>query len=204
MNSIQAENGTEIYTDNIYMYADQYIDTVLKDDSGLYAQSSSQFTGMIKYISRKMGFINNKKMYEDIVLLNDIWNIYTDLVYKYNQKPTIEEYSLLIGCTRDTIYQWLNGNIRVEYSSKLSQTRSDTVKRWQQECKLGRYKGAAAGNVGYIFLCKAVDGMAETAPIQTEPKWQEITVDQLPRLDGSDDSELCEIETQLNMTNDET
>ena len=44
--------------------------------------------------------------------------------------------------------------------------RSDTVKKWQEECALGRYKSAASGNVGGIFLCKAVDGMAETAPVQ--------------------------------------
>lgn len=203
MNSIQAENGTEVYTDDIYMYADEYEES-LRDSSKLYEQSSSTFTGLIKYINRKMGFDYNKSMNEDIELLDSIWNTYVDLVYKYNQKPTIMEFALLIGVNRDTIYSWSNGDTRTEYNSKLSRTRSDTVKRWQAECKLGRYKGAAAGNVGYIFLCKAVDGMAETAPVQTEPKRQALPADQLPRLGNVNGSELCEIDTQLDMANDES
>ena len=56
------------------------------------------------------------------------------------------------------------GNSDICY--KLSTSRPDTIKKWQEECRLNRYKGAASGNVGYIFLCKAVDGMVETAPIQ--------------------------------------
>ena len=164
----------------------------------MYKQNSSQFTGMIKYINRNMGFYKNKSMYGDIDLLNDIWEVYTDLVYKYNQKPTIEEYALLIGISRDTLYTWLRGEHRKDdYCEKLSLFRSDTVKKWQEECKLGRYKGAAAGNVGYIFLCKAVDGMAETAPVQadTQPRAQEV--EELPILGQAKPVELCDNQTQL-------
>lgn len=195
-NTTKAADGQEVYTNDIYFYADEYINS-LPDPDELYKLSSSVFTGMIKYINRCMGFNKNKKMYEDIVLLNDIWDTYTELVYKYNQKPTIEEYSLLIGINRDTIYSWLNGETRDEYSSKLSLTRSDTIRKWQEECKLGRYKGAAAGNVGYIFLCKAVDGMAETAPVQTAPRETALTAAELPKLEAPTPPKLCENGAQL-------
>ena len=102
---------------------------------------------------------------QDINILKNIREIYTDLVYRYNQKPTIEEYALLIGIHRDTLYSWAKGECRsTDICEKLNLSRPDTVKKWQEECALGRYKSAASGNVGGIFLCKAVDKMVETAP----------------------------------------
>ena len=69
----------------------------------------------------------------------------------------------------------MNGECRSnDICVKLGSSRSDTVKKWQSECALGRYKGAASGNVGMIFLCKAVDGMAETAPVQTQAQIGQI------------------------------
>lgn len=56
------------------------------------------------------------------------------------------------------------------------------VHKWMSECKLGRYKGAAAGNVGYIFLCKAIDGLVETAPVHIESPKQVLTAEALPKL----------------------
>ena len=60
MNTVQAGNA-EVYTNDIYMYADEY-ESSLKDTDELYKQNSSQFTGMIKYINRNMGFYKNKSM----------------------------------------------------------------------------------------------------------------------------------------------
>lgn len=199
-NAVIADNGLEVYTDDMYQYADQYIDT-LRDKDAIYNTSGNVFTGMIKYINRHMGF--NKSIYADINLLNNIWEIYTELVYKYNQKPTIEEYALLIGVNRDTIYSWMNGEKRgtiyrdkdgnviddfftwnnshrgEPYTQELSTTRADTIKKWQEECRLGRYKSAATGNVGGIFLCKAVDGMVETAPVPVENQAQRETIEEI-------------------------
>lgn len=163
-NTITTDQGIEVYIDTINYYADEYINT-LYDQEEIHKPNSNQFTGMIKYINRHVGF--DRKILENINILNNIWDIYTELVYKYNQKPTIEEYALLIGIHRDTLYSWAKGECRADdYCEKLGLKRSDTVKKWQEECALGRYKSAASGNVGGIFLCKAVDGMAETAPVQ--------------------------------------
>ena len=57
--------------------------------------------------------------------------------------------------------------------------RADTIKKWQDECRLGRYKSAASGNVGGIFLCKAVDGMVETAPVPVQNAEQHRTAEQI-------------------------
>ena len=69
----------------------------------------------------------------------------------------------------------MNGEYRnTDYCEKLGSSRPDTIKKWQAECALGRYKGAASGNVGMIFLCKAVDGMVETAPVQVQAQIGQI------------------------------
>lgn len=174
-NTELAYNGTEVYTNAMQYYADEYIATLNKPDD-IY--TSNVFTGLIKYIRRNIKF--NKDIYESIDVLNDIWEMYTELVYKYMQKPTIEEFSLLIGIHRDTIYSWMNGETRKsDYSERLGTSRSDTIKKWQDECRLGRYKSAASGNVGGIFLCKAVDGMVETAPIPVANQEQHRTAEQI-------------------------
>lgn len=174
-NTELAYNGTQVYTNAMQYYADEYITTLNKPDD-IY--TSNVFTGLIKYIRRNIKF--NKDIYESIDVLNDIWEMYTELVYKYMQKPTIEEFSLLIGIHRDTIYSWMNGETRKsDYSERLGTSRSDTIKKWQDECRLGRYKSAASGNVGGIFLCKAVDGMVETAPIPVANQEQHRTAEQI-------------------------
>lgn len=193
VNTVKTEEGVEVYTDDIYIYAEEYIDT-LYDKESIYSSTGNTFTGMIKYINRHIGF--TKDIYADINILNDIWEVYTDLVYKYNQKPTIEEYCLLIGISRETIYTWMRGEYRSgDICEKFGSSRSDTIKKWQEECRLGRYKSAASGNVGGIFLCKAVDGMVETAPVQVENQAQRQSLEEIAakyRLESSEKGEYLE------------
>jgi hypothetical protein len=202
MNTLTAENGVEVYENRFLELADEYISTLHNPDD-IYSSSGHAFTGLIKYINRKLLRDNKESICADINLLNNIWELYVELVYRYNQKPTIEEYALLIGISRTTIYDWMNENVRNEiyrdskgniipdfftwqashrgeqYSREPSSLRSNTIKKWQEECKLGRYKSAASGNVGGIFLCKAVDGMVETAPVQIVNDSQRRTLEQI-------------------------
>ena len=199
-NTVITENNVEVYEDRIFELADEYIDT-LRNQDDIY--SSNTFTGLIKYINRKYLRTNKDIIIADINILNNIWELYVELVYKYNQKPTIEEFALLIGISRTTIYDWMNENARQDiyrdsqgnvindfftwnnkhrgepYTKEPSSLRSSTIKKWQDECRLGRYKSAASGNVGGIFLCKAVDGMVETAPIPTENKAQVQSIEEI-------------------------
>ena len=199
-NTVITENNVEVYEDRIFELADEYIDT-LRNQDDIY--SSNTFTGLIKYINRKYLRINKDIIIADINILNNIWELYVELVYKYKQKPTIEEFALLIGISRTTIYDWMNENVRQDiyrdsqgnvindfftwnnkhrgepYTKEPSSLRSSTIKKWQDECRLGRYKSAASGNVGGIFLCKAVDGMVETAPMPTENKAQVQSIEEI-------------------------
>ena len=187
-NTIQAQDNIDVYEDNIKYFADEYVNNLYNPEE-IYKPHNNMFTGMIKYISKQIKF--DRSILADINILNDIWESYTDLVYKYNQKPTIEEYCILINISRDTIYSWLNGECRnSDVCYKLGSSRSDTVKKWQEECRLGRYKGAASGNVGMIFLCKAVDGMVETAPVQVTINKSSLTAAELPKLNGGKVLEL--------------
>lgn len=170
--------------DDMMSLADTYymsLPDAIRDN--IFNSGSNMFTGAIKYINKHMGF--TKEIYKDINTLNDIWDVYVSIVYKYNQKPTIQEYSILIGCNPDTIYSWMNGETRTDdVCLKLGSSRSETIKKWQNECKMGRYKGAQSGNVGCIFLCKAVDGMVETAPIQVENKAQVQSIAEIQQKHG--------------------
>ena len=191
-NTIQTPDNIEVYEDSIKFFADEYIDTLHNLDE-IYKPHNNMFTGMIKYISKQIKF--DRSILADINILNDIWESYTELVYKYNQKPTIEEYCILINISRETMYTWLNGEYRnTDICEKLGTTRSDTIKKWQEECRLGRYKGAATGNVGMIFLCKAVDGMVETAPVQVPNNKTALSVADLPKLGTP---KLSQLQTQL-------
>lgn len=195
MSKINSTDNQEIYDSDLELAIDdlvtQYLGT-LRDPDIIYNINGNAFTGLIKYIHRHANI--TRDIYADIDKLNDLWEIYTELCYRFNQKPTIMEYAILVGCSRDVVYSWANGEYRAgDVCKKLGSSRADTVKKWQEECKMGRYKSAAAGNVGGIFLCKAVDGMAETAPIQIEPD----RIKSLEQIRQERGLELHENETQL-------
>ena len=176
------EADTVVYDDIIQFYADEYVEGL--DETGLknlYSIQGRVFTGMIKYISNHCTFNATK---QDAYTLNNIWKSYTGLCYKYSQVPFLSEFAIMLDIHRDTLYGWINGEgIGKDYCEKVSCTVSDIVKRWQAECKAGRLKGASAGNVGMIFLCKAVDGLVETAPQSVfNPVQLENNVDMLQKL----------------------
>lgn len=178
-NTVISECGIEVYENRIMELADEYIDT-LRNPDDIYNSTGHTFTGLVKYINRKYLRDYKEIISADINILNDIWELYVELVYKYNQKPIIEEYCLLIGISRETLYTWMRGEYRnTDICEKLGSSRSDTIKKWSEECKIGRYKSAASGNVGGIFLCKAVDGMVETAPVQIENQAQRQSLEEI-------------------------
>lgn len=55
-NTITASNGSEIYLNNIFQYADEYINTLNRSED-IYKKQC--FAGMIKYISTKIRPIIN-------------------------------------------------------------------------------------------------------------------------------------------------
>lgn len=158
-NTVKASNGIDIYTDSIKPLVDEYIST-LEEEKDIYNKQC--FAGMIKYISMNYG----KPDYDNLVLLNDLWDIYSSLCYKYKQTVSIERYCILIGISRQTFYSWMNRETKDDYSMELGSSRSDMMKKWDAESESSWQDEASTGNPGPMFVLKARRGWQETAPAQ--------------------------------------
>lgn len=159
-NTIRDDEGKsiDVYEDNIYSIADEYIKHMLNDPEDI--RKKQCFAGMIKYISKHIAPVD----LDDLVLLNRLWDIYTGLCYKYNAVITIERYCLLINISRETFYSWYKGNTRADYSEELGSSRSDMIKKWDRESESSWQDEASTGNPGPMFVLKARRGWNEQAP----------------------------------------
>ena len=193
-NTVTAENGAEIYETKIHEYADEYINTL--DDPESINNNPSLFTGMIKYIykylfkpgkrDKVLSNSNSNLDLSDIDLLDNIWGIYTELCYRYSKRPTILNFSLMIGVDNTTIDSWRRGEYRAG-DEGASSTRSQTVKKWLKECESSLVDGATERNsVGCIFALKANYGYTET------PQRIEITGANAPALSQEDIRQIAD------------
>lgn len=186
-NTVRAENGVEVYEDKIKYYADEYINTL--DDPDNINNNPSLFTGMIKYIYKRL-FKYNPVNNDNITVLDDIWGIYTDLCYKHNKRPTLLNFSLLVGISNDTFNAWKNGEYRAGEGGA-SSAHSLTVKKWLKECESSLVDGATERNsVGCIFALKANYGYTEA------PQRIEITGAQAPALSQDEIHQIAEQASQ--------
>ena len=187
-NTIKAENGAEVYEDKIHYYADEYINNLSDQES--INNNPSLFTGMIKYIYKHLfkPKRNDKVLYNsnsvldtgDIELLDNIWNIYTELCYLYNKRPTLLNFSLLVGIGNDVFNSWIRGEYRAGENGA-SSPHCQTAKKWKAECESSLVDGATERNsVGCIFALKANYGYTET------PQRVEIVNGQTPDQTAAD------------------
>ena len=169
-NTVRAENGAEVYESRIHELADEYINTLSDPES--INNNPSLFTGMIKYIYKYLfkPKRNDKVLYNsnsildtgDIELLDNIWNIYTELCYRYNKRPTLLNFSLLVGIGNDVFNSWIRGEYRAGENGA-SSPHCRTAKKWKAECESSLVDGATERNsVGCIFALKANYGYTET------------------------------------------
>lgn len=178
INTITTENSIEVYENEIAILCDDYINGLHDPDSiytnnGLFVDMLKYiYKNYIKYILKNDGVLVH---YNDIKLLDNLFSIYTQLVYKYkyNKKPSIIEYSLFTNVSRDIIQDWKTGNRR-----ELTPEYVRYVKRWYAECENALLN---TGGVFEIFQLKSCYGYAETAPVHVEQK-QTITAGSLPVL----------------------
>ena len=193
-NTVRAENGAEIYETKIHYFADEYINT-LSDPDGIN-NNPSLFTGMIKYIYKYLfkPKRNDKVLYNsnsvldtgDIELLDNIWNIYTELCYRYNKRPTLLNFSLLVGIGNDVFNSWIRGEYRTGENGA-SSPHCQTAKKWKAECESSLVDGATERNsVGCIFALKANYGYTET------PQRIEITGANAPALSQEDIRQIAD------------
>lgn len=195
-NTIKTKEGIEIYEDEIYTLADTYIANLKAkgkyndDDIKKIMCKPHSFKGMLKYIykhlfkaSKKDKKYNNKNSnidYSDIDLLNNIWDIYTDLCYTYMQNPTLLNFSMLTGIDITTFNSWKNKEYRAGESKETSASHSQSVKNWLSECESALVDTAMTGNPGPMFLLKANYGYREA------PQQIEVTNGQLPDQTAAD------------------
>lgn len=147
-NAIQV-NGIEVYTHDIYSYADQFI----QEEIGGGEKAKEHFTQMLFYIADRI-----EKPPHDIDLLDGIFEIYIRLCVKYGVLPSLQGFSFLVKINNATFSDWK--------SEKYSATHSQTVKKWFDTCKsftVDRLHNAPKVEVNLIFIAKAAYGMAETA-----------------------------------------
>ena len=193
-NTVRAENGVEVYESRIHELADDYINTLADPES--INNNPSLFTGMIKYIYKKLfkPNRNDKVLYNsnsvldtgDIELLDNIWNIYTELCYRYNKRPTLLNFSLLVGIGNDVFNSWIRGEYRVGENGA-SSPHCQTAKKWKAECESSLVDGATERNsVGCIFALKANYGYTET------PQRIEITGANTPALSQEDIRQIAD------------
>lgn len=170
-NTIKSVNDVEIYETKIHEWAGDYIDSLNSPDD-IY-NNPSLFTGMLKHIykhlfkpgknDKVLSNTNSKLDLSNIELLDNIWGIYTELCYKYGKRPTILNFSLMIGVDNSTIDTWRKGEYR-SGGDGANSARSATVKKWLKECESSLVDGATEKNsIGCIFALKANYGYSEGA-----------------------------------------
>lgn len=164
-------NSIEIYKNKIEYYADDYITNELGISHEEMIGNPSAFAGMMKYIythlfkanhaERKTTWITHSNLdLQNVELLDQLWDIYTELCYKYRSKPTILRFSMMIGIENTTITGWINGQNRGGVTS----LHAKTAKKWKSESESALFDGATEKNsIGCIFALKACHGYAEAA-----------------------------------------
>ncbi len=180
-NTVTTENGIEVYTSQIAEIADRYI-ADLEDIDSIYTYEV--FTDLLLYISDNMPPLNN---YDDITVLDNLFNIYKRLCSKYRVLPTLYDFSMMINIDPSTITRWMNGETR----GGLTSEHCKTAKKWKQYCagrlasNLSNSKGTDANK---IFIAKAAYGMAETKAVeQVRITGATKTVKQIAKEIGADE-----------------
>lgn len=189
-NTVKTEDGAEIYIDAIDYYIDQYIEELkqspkhIEDKNYIFViedlKNKTTFKRLLKYIYKNVFKISSKEVkynnknsnfdYNNTILLNDLWDKYTDICYKYGQAPTLFNFSLFTGISYDTLHTWKNGEYRsgsCQEGQGATPTHSDIVKKWAIECEGNLYDLAMTGNPGPMFLLKSKYGYVE-APQQVQ------------------------------------
>ena len=179
-NTVTTVDGVEVYTSQITELADRYISD-LEDKESIY--DYTVFTDMLLSISDNMTPLKN---YNDITVLDNLFNIYKRLCSKYKVLPTMYDFSMMINIDPSTITSWING----DYRGGPTSPHSKTAKKWKQYCagrlasNLSNSKGTDANK---IFIAKAAYGMAETKAVEQEQiTGARKTVEQIAQDIGAD------------------
>lgn len=203
----------KIYINNIYSYIDDFIDAEykgftdeeLKKDKGFFPRLIQYlYNSYIGDLLNNKTKVRNKIMYDDLELLDNLFFLYIDLVYKYkyNNRPSLLEYSIFININYDTLMDWKKGkedsyiyntnNGLVNNKGKEDKRRyvtldyCDKVKKWSRICEQSLIDGSGE-MVKEIFLLKALYNYQDsnsTVTLNIEDNRPLLSADVLPALLG--------------------
>lgn len=174
MNTEISHDGTEVYINQLYMLADEYIEQQFDgDEKGL----DKRFRDLILYISDRV----KKPSHDDIEGLDRLFSAYMRLCTRFGRLPTLQMFSLLTGINNATFTDWSNR----EYRS--STAHSKTVQKWKDTCKnfvIDELSNSKLANPNLIFISKACHGLRETSPLPVESNETRrvLSAAELPRL----------------------
>lgn len=161
--------------DNINTCITDYID---KPNNIIEIKNTNSLTLLLKHLNSKIinkliirdGQYNN---YTNIDLYNILWDIYTNICYKFLIKPTIQRYSIFTGINKSTFNRWTELN-------NPNDKRRVSIKKWLNECESVLYDDAInTGNVGCLFALKCNYGYKESVIIETNNNVPEKTVEEI-------------------------
>lgn len=161
-NIILSSGNIEVYQSDIDLLCDEYVQG-LPDESMIF--KSTVFSGMLNYIHRiKLKHIISQcktdkginKYNHDYALLDDIFqNVYIYLCTRYNITPSIIQFCVLTGISRETISDINQGKYRAD-GSRVKPETYHTVKNWYNTCEsMLLSKAANESSIGSIFALKA-------------------------------------------------
>ena len=161
--------------DNINTCITDYID---KPNNIIEIKNTNSLTLLLKHLNSKIinkliirdGQYNN---YTNIDLYNILWDIYTNICFKFLIKPTIQRYSIFTGINKSTFNRWTE-------LSNPNDKRRVSVKKWLNECESVLYDDAInTGNVGCLFALKCNYGYKESVIVETNNNVSEKTVEEI-------------------------
>lgn len=123
-NTVKAENGVDVYENDIALYLDQYMDE--RGISDMAKENQNKWNACLLYIYKyvfkgnrdKLMYKSNRDTYNS-ELINDICDIYIELCFEYDKEVSINGFSKLTGIDTDTINTWGTGECRLGSSSSV-------------------------------------------------------------------------------------
>lgn len=161
-NIILNTGSIEVYRSEIDILCAEYIQS-LPDESMIY--KSTVFSGMLNYIYQsKLKYIISKSKDDkginqynnDYALLDDIFqSVYIYLCTRYDIVPSIIQFCVLTGISRETISDIKQGKYRSD-GTRVKPETCHTVKNWYNTCEsMLLSKAANESSIGSIFALKA-------------------------------------------------
>ena len=136
--------------DSINAIANRYI-----IDRHLNVIQSTGFNCLLLYLSQN--YVSNNIDRLDVDNLIYWFNIYVELCALCDVLPDLTGYSIFTSIPYDTIKDWQSGQNR-------RATHTQIIKKFNEFCKMSCVTEAGRGNVGAMYVSKALHGLSDSPP----------------------------------------